>query len=187
MTLMTDPVVLPDSGVVIDRATAERHLLTSATDPFSRKPLTPAEAITELPKIEADVADLDKQIAAARAGGDDLALPGLLGARTHVGFPNILVVQYWRSYEALEAYASARDREHLPAWAAFNKAIGSNGDVGIWHETYLVKDGAHESVYNNMPVWGLAAAGASMVADGTRRSAKGRLRRSDGADHPADI
>ncbi|KAG2499059.1 hypothetical protein HYH03_003244 [Edaphochlamys debaryana] len=37
--LMTDPVVLPDSQMTVDRATIERHFLTSQTDPFSRTPL----------------------------------------------------------------------------------------------------------------------------------------------------
>ena len=50
-------------------------------------------------------------------------------------------------------------RTSLPAWQAFNRAVGSNGDVGIWHETYVVRPGAYETVYNNMPPWGLGAAG----------------------------
>ena len=107
---------------------------------------------------------------------------GLLHARTVFGFPNILVIQYWRSFERLHAYASDRSLAHLPAWRDFNRKIASNGDVGIWHETYLVKDGAHESVYNNMPLWGLAAAGVQVPAEGSRRSARGRLRQTDGAD-----
>jgi hypothetical protein len=105
---------------------------------------------------------------------------GLLGARTQVGFPNITLVQYWRSYEALEAYASARDRAHLPAWAAFNKAIGSNGDVGIWHETYRIAPGQYENVYNNMPAFGLGLAGTLHDASGPRARAMGRLTASKG-------
>jgi hypothetical protein len=31
---------------------------------------------------------------------------GLLHARTHFGLPNILVVQYWRSFEHLHKYAA---------------------------------------------------------------------------------
>ncbi|PNH06613.1 Acetyl-coenzyme A carboxylase carboxyl transferase subunit alpha, chloroplastic, partial [Tetrabaena socialis] len=38
--IMADPVVLPDSQVSVDRATIERHFLTSLSDPFSRTPLT---------------------------------------------------------------------------------------------------------------------------------------------------
>jgi len=37
--LMVDPVLLP-SGITIDRPVIERSLLSSPTDPFSRKPLT---------------------------------------------------------------------------------------------------------------------------------------------------
>ena len=101
---------------------------------------------------------------------------GLLHARSHIGFPGTMVVQYWRSYEALEAYASARDKAHLPAWAAFNTAIGTNGDVGIWHETYLIDPGKYENVYGNMPPWGMGVAGAIHPASGARARAMGRLK-----------
>jgi len=70
-------------------------------------------------------------------------------------------VQYWRSLEQLQAYARSSDREHLPAWAAFNRAVGMKGDVGIWHETYPVRPGDYETVYVNMPVFGLAKATTS--------------------------
>jgi hypothetical protein len=100
---------------------------------------------------------------------------GLLHARTHFGLPNILVVQYWRSFEHLHNYATGANALHLPAWQAFNRAVGSNGDVGIWHESYLVKDGAYESVYNNMPPYGLGVAGSLQPAQGRMKSAKGRL------------
>lgn len=39
-TLMTDPVLLPGSGQVIDRSVIERHLASQKDDPFSRTPLT---------------------------------------------------------------------------------------------------------------------------------------------------
>jgi hypothetical protein len=107
---------------------------------------------------------------------------GLLHARTFFGFPNIFVMQYWRSFEHLHAYATDRGRAHLPAWRAFNRAVASNGDVGIWHETYLVKNDAYECVYNNMPRWGLAFAGAHVAATGSLKSAQGRLGRAGAAD-----
>lgn len=100
---------------------------------------------------------------------------GLLHARTHFGLRNVLVVQYWESWEALHDYAYARDKAHLPAWQAFNKAIGGDGDVGIWHETYLVKPGQYENVYGNMPAYGLGMAGELVEAAGDLRWAKGRL------------
>ena len=75
-------------------------------------------------------------------------------------------------------------RAHLPAWKAFNKAVASNGDVGIWHETYLIRAGDYENVYNNMPAYGLGLAGQLHEASGKRRSAKGRLNRTEGDDQP---
>lgn len=105
---------------------------------------------------------------------------GLLHARTHFGLRNTLLVQYWRSFEHLHAYAAARDRAHLPAWGDFNKAIGSSGKVGIWHETYLIDPGKYENVYNNMPAWGMGVAGTLHDAGGQRARAEGRLRAGAG-------
>ncbi|MBR1219844.1 DUF4188 domain-containing protein [Bradyrhizobium sp. U87765 SZCCT0131] len=102
---------------------------------------------------------------------------GLLHARTHFGFPVIMVVQYWRSFDALEAYAKNRNAAHLPAWQAFNRAVGESGDVGIWHETYVIKAGQYENVYNNMPPFGLGAAGTLKDAVGARQSARRRIDR----------
>ena len=76
---------------------------------------------------------------------------------------------------------------HAPAWARFNRAVGSNGDVGIWHETFLVRDGAYECVYNNMPRFGLAKAGEHMPATGKRETATGRMGLTDGDDAPVDV
>jgi len=87
----------------------------------------------------------------------------------------ILVLQYWRSIEQLLAYATNRDAEHLPAWRAFNREAGTSGAVGIWHETYSVSAGNHESVYVNMPAFGLGRAGVLQAATGGRQSAAGRL------------
>lgn len=68
------------------------------------------------------------------------------------------LVQYWRSFEHMHAYAHAKDRVHLPAWTDFNRSVGNSGAVGIWHETYTISPGQYESVYLNMPKFGLAAA-----------------------------
>src|ERR1035441_9140341 len=92
---------------------------------------------------------------------------GLLGAKLYLGGPRLpMVVQYWRSFEHLENYSRSRDSAHWPAWVDFNKRVGSNGDVGIWHETYLVRAGSYECVYNNMPPTGLGVAGTLVPAAG---------------------
>ena len=79
---------------------------------------------------------------------------GMLGSEAWFGRTTVMV-SYWKSVDHLFGYAKQRDSEHLPAWRAFNKYVGNNGDVGIWHETYVVEPGAHESVYVNMPTFGL--------------------------------
>jgi hypothetical protein len=86
-----------------------------------------------------------------------------------------IMVQYWRSMEQLLSYAKSKTAAHLPAWRAFNKSVGTNGSVGIWHETYAVSPGTHESVYVNMPQFGLGKAGTLVPAAGKRDSAAGRL------------
>ena len=88
----------------------------------------------------------------------------------------IIVLQYWRSMDQLIAYAKNKEAEHLPAWKAFNKNVGTSGTVGIWHETYAASPGSYESIYVNMPPFGLGAAGTVQVASGGRQSAADRLR-----------
>ena len=46
---------------------------------------------------------------------------GLLHAQLFLSGRTLLTVQYWRSFEQLHAYAHARDKQHLPAWAEFNR------------------------------------------------------------------
>ncbi len=101
---------------------------------------------------------------------------GLLHVRTHFGFPNIMAIQYWRSFDHLEAYARNQNAAHLPAWRAFNKQVGSNGDVGIWHETYLVAPGRYEAIYHNMPRHGLGQVGTIVDAVGYRQEARQRMK-----------
>jgi hypothetical protein len=100
---------------------------------------------------------------------------GLLWSRTYHSGRVIMVQQYWQSFDELIAYAHDRSGRHFPAWAAFNRAIGTDGSVGIWHETYLVEPGKSECVYVNMPRFGLAAAAQHVKAEGMLASAKDRM------------
>ena len=115
------------------------------------------------------------------ARNDDV---GLLGYRTRWGGRNVELVQYWRSFDELRTYARERDAEHLPAWADYNRTFGSDGAVGVWHETYVVDGARCEAVYRNMPFHGLAKATTAVPAEGRRRTAAGRLGRTDGRDVP---
>ncbi|MCZ4080013.1 DUF4188 domain-containing protein [Rhodococcus sp. H36-A4] len=100
---------------------------------------------------------------------------GLLGARMSLGGRTITVVQYWRSFDQLEAFAKNPNDPHLPAWKAFNKRVGAGGDVGVYHETYRVSPGQHESIYSNMPIMGLAAAGRSVAVGKRSETARARI------------
>jgi hypothetical protein len=100
---------------------------------------------------------------------------GFLGAQFFINWRGVSVAQYWRSFEHLHAYAHARDKRHLPAWAAFNRAIGGNGSVGIWHETYMIQPGNFECIYANMPRFGLAQAAEHVPVVGRTDTAKGRI------------
>ena len=98
---------------------------------------------------------------------------GFLG---HTPIRPLLMAQYWRSFEQLEAYARSKDASHWPAWVKFNKTIkGARGDVGIWHETYKVRAGEYECVYSGMPPFGLSAA-AELVHLGRDRYGKSAAR-----------
>ena len=84
--------------------------------------------------------------------------------------------QYWDSFDKLMAYAHDTSAQHFPAWAAFNRAVGRDGTVGIWHETYLVEPGKYETIYANMPLFGLAAASTHVRAEGGLSAARDRMR-----------
>jgi len=90
----------------------------------------------------------------------------------------VILVQYWRSLDALLAYAPTKNAQHLPAWQSFNQSIGTDGSVGIWHETYVVRPGGYENVYANMPAFGLGKAGTLIEAKSGLQSASGRLART---------
>src|SRR5690349_1144566 len=63
---------------------------------------------------------------------------GLLAARTYWSGRVFMTVQYWRSAEELGAYARDASLSHAPAWGAFNRSAAATGDVGVFHETYVV-------------------------------------------------
>ena len=106
---------------------------------------------------------------------------GFLGCESFFGRTTMLIF-YWKSTEHLLAYAKSRDAAHLPAWRDFNRRIGTNGDVGIWHETYRVRAGEYETVYANMPRFGLGKVGNLVPAHGPRESAAGRLGKAAPSD-----
>ena len=103
---------------------------------------------------------------------------GLRGRpRTFVSGRTIMVWQQWTSFDTLEHYARATELAHMPAWSAFNKRSRGNSAVGIFHETNVLGPTTCEAMYVNMPPIGMAAAFGTQPADGSNRTARGRLGR----------
>ena len=85
------------------------------------------------------------------------------------------IVQYWRSFDHLEAFAKDRADPHLAAWRNYWKRVGTSTRTGIWHETFLVRAGEYEAIYANMPPHGLGRA-SRLVPVAESSAARGRLR-----------
>ncbi|PSB22866.1 DUF4188 domain-containing protein [filamentous cyanobacterium CCP2] len=89
-----------------------------------------------------------------------------------------LLLSYWRSFEDLERFARSPSEPHLAAWQRFNRAVGNDGTVGIWHETYLIEPGHYEAIYGNMPAFGLAAATEHVPIAKRGDTAKARVQKA---------
>ena len=104
---------------------------------------------------------------------------GLLGHVLLTASPRTYyVVQYWESKEKLYAYATSPDTFHHRAWAILNRREregGARRHVGLWHETYVVPDGSYESIYADMPPFGLAAAHGQLPLEKRGRRARDRF------------
>jgi hypothetical protein len=87
-----------------------------------------------------------------------------------------IIVQYWRSFEHLERFANDTDDLHVVAWRNYWKRVARSDRTGIWHETYLVRAGEYESIYGNMPPYGLGKA-SNLVAITGATSGRKRLGR----------
>jgi hypothetical protein len=96
---------------------------------------------------------------------------GLLGYET-CGFT---IIQYWRSFEHLEAFARDKDDPHLDVWRSYWKRVGKDTRAGIWHETFLVRDGEYETIYANMAPRGLGKA-STLVPVSESIGARDRLK-----------
>jgi len=105
---------------------------------------------------------------------------GLMHAEIFFYRRGIGLLQYWKSFDHLETYAREKSGLHMSAWARFNRLVGDDGSVGIWHETYTVQPGNFEAIYGNMPRFGLGAAADDLVpTTGNRATARERLKDGD--------
>ena len=63
--------------------------------------------------------------------------------------------------------------------AASTRPVGTDGSVGVWHETYVVEAGRHEAIYNNIPIFGLDKVTEHVPAKGRLETARRRLRQGE--------
>jgi hypothetical protein len=98
-----------------------------------------------------------------------------------------ILVGYFRSVEQLERFANDPHQPHAAVWAEYFKRMKNNADVGVWHETFVVRSGEYEAVYDYMPSAPGLAMGTSYVPV-ERRGELAAQRRATGArlatEHP---
>ena len=109
---------------------------------------------------------------------------GFMGHESWMGNPR-LIIQYWRSYDELQAYARSKDATHFPTWVSFNETIGRSADIGIWHEVYVIEPGHCEAVYTHMPAFGLGKA-TRLDSNATLRIRKKRIVKEKDDDSSED-
>lgn len=100
---------------------------------------------------------------------------GFLSMESYFGLKTTTMIQYWRSIEDLLAYA--KNEKHLTAWKKFNQKVGNNDAVGIYHETYQISKGKYESIYVNLPHYGLGKALQHIPITAEQNSAHKRLKK----------
>ena len=83
---------------------------------------------------------------------------GMLNAHLFWFWGGVGVIQYWKSFDHLEKFARDKADMHMPNEKRYKKYIGKSGILGVWHETYLVDQDKFETMYFNMPMWGLSKA-----------------------------
>ncbi|WP_424925092.1 DUF4188 domain-containing protein [Bacillus safensis] len=98
---------------------------------------------------------------------------GFLGTENYFGLRTTAMIQYWKSTDDLLAYAKME--KHLAAWKEFNQRARNNDAVGIYHETYQIQAGSYESIYVNMPSYGLSQAKSPISISKGQQTAKERL------------
>lgn len=115
--------------------------------------------------------DIDRSAAEAVQSGTGL----LLSERFLFGLGHFGVLQYWRSFDELEAWSHRPP--HSEWWRQAAERIRTRGDLGIYHEAYLVPRERVESIFLNCEPTGLAAFGATADPVGADTNSRGRLGR----------
>jgi hypothetical protein len=114
---------------------------------------------------------IDRSAAEAIASGAGL----LHSERYSIGRNHFGVLQYWRRFEDLEAWSHRPP--HSEWWRKALERMRTRGDLGIYHETFLVPRDRIETIYLDCAPAGLAVFGTPGEPVGTMTTSRGRLGR----------
>jgi hypothetical protein len=104
---------------------------------------------------------------------------GLFGSeRFRIGWSHFGFLQYWSSFEALDAWSHRSP--HSDWWRDALERMRKRADFGIYHETYLVPKAGVESIYFGCPPAGLGRFGVKGEAVGLSTTSRDRLGRRAG-------
>ena len=104
---------------------------------------------------------------------------GLLSSeRFRFGWAHFGVIQYWSSFDALDAWSHRPP--HSDWWRDALDRMRQRGDLGVYHETFLVPKAGVESIYLNCPPVGLSSFGVKGEAVGPSTTSRDRLGRRAG-------
>ena len=114
---------------------------------------------------------IDRSAAEAIATGAGL----LRSERFSMGRRHFGALQYWRSFDELDAWSHRTP--HLDWWRGAVERMRTRGDIGVYHETFLVARDRLESISLNCDPAGLAAFGTRAEPTGPQTTSRGRLGR----------
>jgi Domain of unknown function (DUF4188) len=101
---------------------------------------------------------------------------GLLNSEFYaIAMNHFGVLQYWRSFDELETWA--RYPPHSEWWRTVVERMRLKRDIGIYHETFLVRAADIESISMNCRPVGLETFGVLGEPVGPNTTSRGRLGR----------
>jgi hypothetical protein len=104
---------------------------------------------------------------------------GLLNSESFsISINHFGVLQYWRSFDDLEAWSHRPP--HAQWWRKAVERMRLKRDLGVYHESFLVRAQDIESIYMDCRQTGLGTFGLLGEPVGEMTTSRGRLRRSKG-------
>jgi hypothetical protein len=69
---------------------------------------------------------------------------GFLAGQVYRAGRTLIAVQYWESFDALDAWARDHRLPHRKPWQQYLREALGDEAMGLWHETYLASPGSWE-------------------------------------------